>query len=170
MDPIPDPILPEKFLGYSRESNPGPLGWRSDVLTTIPERWSSQIRKAKSSLQATLMKIFNKEKFSREEVSCSTSSSYSVNWSRCTKLKWAATNGSNLHVFQISTLAYHAVKYHVSYASTDSTAKLFLAHMNQTWNTNQMNGSILVLLVQRKCTLYNVLWRWCSLWHMTLKG
>ena len=35
MDPVPDPTLPEKFLGYSRESNPGPLGWQSDVLTTI---------------------------------------------------------------------------------------------------------------------------------------
>ena len=34
MDPVPDPILPEKFLGYNRESNPGPLGWQSDVLTT----------------------------------------------------------------------------------------------------------------------------------------
>ena len=41
VDPIPDPILPEKFLRYSRESNPGPLGWQSDVLTTIPNRWSS---------------------------------------------------------------------------------------------------------------------------------
>ena len=40
MDPVPDPILLEKFLGYSRESNPGPLGWLSDVLTTIPNRWS----------------------------------------------------------------------------------------------------------------------------------
>ena len=26
--------------------------------------------------------------------------------------------------------------------------------------TNQMNGGILVLLVQRKCTLHNVLWKW----------
>ena len=26
VDPVPDPILPEKFLGYNRESNPGPLG------------------------------------------------------------------------------------------------------------------------------------------------
>ena len=34
VDPVPDPILPEKFLEYSRESNPGPLGWQSDVLTT----------------------------------------------------------------------------------------------------------------------------------------
>ena len=41
MDPVPDPILPEKFLGYRRESNPGPLGWQSDVLTTIPNRWST---------------------------------------------------------------------------------------------------------------------------------
>ena len=40
VDPVPDPILPEKFLGYSRESNPGPLGWQSDVLTTMPNRWS----------------------------------------------------------------------------------------------------------------------------------
>ena len=36
VDPVPDPILPEKFLGHSRESNPGPLGRQSDVLTTIP--------------------------------------------------------------------------------------------------------------------------------------
>ena len=36
-----------------------------------------------------------------------------------------------------------------------------LAHMNQTWNTNQMNGRISVLLVRRKCALHNVLWRWC---------
>ena len=42
VDPVPDPILPEKFLGYSRESNPGPLVWQSDVLTTIPNRWSFQ--------------------------------------------------------------------------------------------------------------------------------
>ena len=42
VDPVPDPILPEKFLGYSRESNPGPLGWQSDVLTTIPYRWLSR--------------------------------------------------------------------------------------------------------------------------------
>ena len=40
VDPIPDPILPEKFLGCSRESNPGPLGWQSNVLTTIPNRRS----------------------------------------------------------------------------------------------------------------------------------
>ena len=36
VDPYPDPILPEKFLGNSQESNPGPLGWQSDMLTTIP--------------------------------------------------------------------------------------------------------------------------------------
>ena len=36
MNPVPDPILSEKCLGYSRASNPGPLGWQSDVLTTIP--------------------------------------------------------------------------------------------------------------------------------------
>ena len=41
VDPVPDPILLEKFLEYSRESNPGPLGWQSDVLTTIPNTWSS---------------------------------------------------------------------------------------------------------------------------------
>ena len=38
--PVPDPILPEKFLGYSQESNPEPLGWQSGMLTTIPNRWS----------------------------------------------------------------------------------------------------------------------------------
>ena len=30
MDPVPDPILPEKFLGYSWESDPS-LGWQSDL-------------------------------------------------------------------------------------------------------------------------------------------
>ena len=40
MDPVPDPILLENFLGNSRESNSGSLGWQSDVLTTIPNRWS----------------------------------------------------------------------------------------------------------------------------------
>ena len=40
VDPVPDPIRLEIFLGYSRESNPEPLGWQSDVLTTIPNRWS----------------------------------------------------------------------------------------------------------------------------------
>ena len=37
MDPVPDPIglLPEKFLGYSRESNPRPLEWQSDLLIII---------------------------------------------------------------------------------------------------------------------------------------
>ena len=29
MDLVPGPILPEKFLRYSRESNPVPLGWQS---------------------------------------------------------------------------------------------------------------------------------------------
>ena len=43
VDPVTDPILPEKFLGYSRESNPGSLGWQSDVLTTVPNRWSPRI-------------------------------------------------------------------------------------------------------------------------------
>ena len=41
--PHSDPTLPEKFLGYSRESNPGPLGWQSDVLTTIPNRRSHRV-------------------------------------------------------------------------------------------------------------------------------
>ena len=40
MDLVPDLILPEKFLWYSWESNPGPIGWQSDVLTSIPNRWS----------------------------------------------------------------------------------------------------------------------------------
>ena len=35
--PIPDRILSEKFLWYSRELNPGPFGWQSVVLTTITE-------------------------------------------------------------------------------------------------------------------------------------
>ena len=43
MDPIPDPVLPEKFLGNSWESNPGPLGWQSDVLTNIPNRRSPHL-------------------------------------------------------------------------------------------------------------------------------
>ena len=43
VDPVPDTILPEKILGYSRISNPGPLGWQSDVLTTIPNKWSLRI-------------------------------------------------------------------------------------------------------------------------------
>ena len=33
--PVPDPILPEKILGYSRESNPRPLGWQSDILKLV---------------------------------------------------------------------------------------------------------------------------------------
>ena len=40
MDPVSDPILPETFLAYSRESNRGPIGWQSDELTTIPKRRS----------------------------------------------------------------------------------------------------------------------------------
>ena len=43
VDPVPDPIVLAKFLGYSQESNPGPLGWQSDVLTTIPNRWSEAV-------------------------------------------------------------------------------------------------------------------------------
>ena len=45
VDPVPDPIRPEKFLRYNRESNPGPLGWQSDVLTTIPNRQGTEIFK-----------------------------------------------------------------------------------------------------------------------------
>ena len=37
--PVPDPILPSKILRYSRESNPEPLGWQSDILTTIPNMY-----------------------------------------------------------------------------------------------------------------------------------
>ena len=32
-----DPIFPEKALGHSCGSNPGPLGWQSDVLITTPK-------------------------------------------------------------------------------------------------------------------------------------
>ena len=35
---------------------------------------------------------------------------------------------------------------------------------------NQMNGIVPVLLVQRKHAQHNVLWRWCSMWRMTLMG
>ena len=37
MDPLQDPILPEKGL------NPGSLGWQSDMLTTIPKRQSYKL-------------------------------------------------------------------------------------------------------------------------------
>ena len=40
MVPALDRILSEKFLWCSRESNPGLLGWMSDVLTTIKKRQS----------------------------------------------------------------------------------------------------------------------------------
>ena len=42
VDPVPDPILPEKFPGYSRKSNPGPLKWQSGMLTTLPNRRSNK--------------------------------------------------------------------------------------------------------------------------------
>ena len=42
VDPVPDTILPEKFLGHSQELNLGPLGWQSDVLSTIPNRRSEK--------------------------------------------------------------------------------------------------------------------------------
>ena len=35
VDPVPDPILLEKFLGYSRESNPGPLGWQTKFVKKV---------------------------------------------------------------------------------------------------------------------------------------
>ena len=37
------PYTSRKCIGYSRESNPGLLGWQSDVLTTIPKRRSLYI-------------------------------------------------------------------------------------------------------------------------------
>ena len=39
MGPVPDPILQEKFLGYSPGIEPG-TSWMTDVLTTIPNRRS----------------------------------------------------------------------------------------------------------------------------------
>ena len=38
-----------------------------------------------------------------------------------------------------------------------------LGFTDQIWNANQMNGSFSVVLVQRMCTLHNVLWKRCSL-------
>ena len=43
VNPVPDPLLPETFPGYSWESNPVPLGWRPDVLAAIPNRRSLYI-------------------------------------------------------------------------------------------------------------------------------
>ena len=55
--PIPYPIRPEKFVGYSRESNPGPLGWQSDMLTTVPNRRSNlTLRKGKYQTKKELLK------------------------------------------------------------------------------------------------------------------
>ena len=45
-----------------------------------------------------------------------------------------------------------------------------LTHSNQTWNANQMNWSIPVLVVQRKWAVQSVLWSLCSLCSMTLMG
>ena len=42
VDPAPDPILQQKFLRYSRESNPGPVEWQSAVLTTIPNNYQQK--------------------------------------------------------------------------------------------------------------------------------
>ena len=44
VDPIPDTIHPETFLGYSWATNLGRLGWQSDVLTTISKRVSSSLK------------------------------------------------------------------------------------------------------------------------------
>ena len=38
VDPVQNPVLPEKFLADNREPNHGPLECQSDVLTTIPNR------------------------------------------------------------------------------------------------------------------------------------
>ena len=43
VEPVPDPILPEHFLGYSRGSDPGPLGWQSNAPTIIPNRRSHKV-------------------------------------------------------------------------------------------------------------------------------
>ena len=51
--PLPDTILPEKFLWYTRKSNLESIWWQSDVLTTISKR---------QSLLLLLMIIF-REKF-----------------------------------------------------------------------------------------------------------
>ena len=52
----------KKILGYSRESNSGPLGWQSDVLTTIPNKWSQEFRQTRKWFQKqdykTLMFLF----------------------------------------------------------------------------------------------------------------
>ena len=45
------PYTSEKFLGYSRELNPVPLGWQSDILTTIANRRSIIV------LKDTLIKV-----------------------------------------------------------------------------------------------------------------
>ena len=39
VDPVPDPILAEKFLGHSQESNPGPLGWQLQILCFHTGLW-----------------------------------------------------------------------------------------------------------------------------------
>ena len=43
MDPVPDPTFPEKFLGYSKESNPGPLDWQSDIANHYTKQAVDQI-------------------------------------------------------------------------------------------------------------------------------
>ena len=40
MDPVPDPILPETFLGYSRESNPGPLEASANIVSLFHIKFS----------------------------------------------------------------------------------------------------------------------------------
>ena len=78
--PVPDPVLPEKFLGYSRDSYPGPLGLQSDVLTTIPNRWSRRVlyfklyrlnqnyRQTFTDCGGLLAKCFDKEP--KSDISC----------------------------------------------------------------------------------------------------
>ena len=78
VDPIPDPILPgysrelnpgpigwsphvpdPTLPGYSRESNPGPLGRQSDVLTSIPNRRSAYEDPLSShSLVSAILSLF----------------------------------------------------------------------------------------------------------------
>ena len=57
------PNTSEKFPGYSRESNRGPLGWQSDMLTTIPP--FNEILKIYFSGQGCLLDSLNieREKF-----------------------------------------------------------------------------------------------------------
>ena len=57
VDPVPDLILPEKFLEYSREPNPGSLGWQLDVLTTIPKMYILTNIYNDCNIQQSLLKV-----------------------------------------------------------------------------------------------------------------